>query len=376
MAQQRKTDRLPGDPAFKAIFSEPRMIADALRGYAAKPNGPLHPRTVAALDLRTLRKLPAEWITPDLRLRLGDQAWRVRFRWARDWSDPGGYLLILVEFQSRPHPDMALRMADYAVRLHDELVTAGVVRPGAPRPPIFPLVIHNGPGRWTVPTTLDGLTATPAPPAAAASPEDVEDARLAARDLDAFRLRHAYFPLDFHPHREDDPRPDNAMSLLIGLESAKTPHGLLPPLRVLRGLRERRLARTMLAWALRRLGVDDETAEEMKRMASLDEFHSQLEERARGWTEQWLAEGMERGIAQGVERGIEQGRAEGVAAQRDVLRRQAALRFGASAGLLDTPLERVGSSARLAEIGEWLMVDTIDELVAKVEATAAADGVD
>ena len=368
MVQQRYGDRLPYDPAFKAIFSEPRMIADALRGYAAHPNGPLHPRTVAALDLDTLEKVPAEWITSDFHQRLGDQAWRVRFRWARDWSDPGGYLLILVEFQSRPHPDMALRMADYAVRLHDELVTAGVVRPGAPRPPIFPLVIHNGPGRWTVPTTLDGLTATPAPPAAAASPEDVEDARLAARDLDAFRLRHAYFPLDFHPHREDDPRPDNAMSLLIGLESAATSDGLLPPLRLLRGLRQRRLAGKMLDWALRRLGVEGETAEEMKKMASLDEFHSQLEERARGWTEQWFAEGRAEGM--------EQGRAEGVAAQRAMLRRQAALRFGDSARLLDAHLEGVGSSAKLAEISEWLMVETIDRLVAKVEAAAVDDHVD
>ena len=84
-------------------------------------------------------------------------------------------------------------------------------------------------------------------------------------------------------------------------------------LRMLRGLTPRRLAGTMLEWTLRRLGVDVETAEEMRRMASLDEFHSQLEERARGWTEQWFAEGVE----QGIEQGIEQGRAEGVAAQRE-----------------------------------------------------------
>ena len=215
-------------------------------------------------------------------------------------------------------------------------------------------------------------------------PEDVEDARLAARDLDAFRLRHAYFPLDFHPHREDDPRPDNAMSLLIGLESAKTPAGLLPPLRFLRGLRERRLAGTMLAWALRRLGVDGETAEEMKRMASLDEFNSQLEERARGWTEQWFAEGraegmelgMERGIERGRAEGVAEGRAEGVAAQRAMLRRQAAMRFGDAARLLDAHLEGVGSSAKLAEISEWLMVETFDRLVAKVEAAVVDDHMD
>ena len=70
MAQPNDSDRLPHDPAFKAIFSHPRMIADALRGYAVKPNGPLHPRTVAALDFGTLEKLPAEWITRDFRRRV------------------------------------------------------------------------------------------------------------------------------------------------------------------------------------------------------------------------------------------------------------------------------------------------------------------
>ena len=392
MARQDTSDPLPRDQAFKRICSHSRMIADALRGYAAKPDGPLDPRTVAALDLRALEKLPAEWVRPDFRKRLGDQVWRARFRWARDWSEPSGHLLILVEFQSRRHPDMALRMADYAVRVYDELENAGVTRRGGPRPPIFPLLIHNGPGRWTAPTTLDGLTALPAPPAAARS-GDVEAARLAARDLAVFQLRHAYWPLDFHRHRHDDPRPGNGMSVLIGLESAATPEGLLRPLAALRGLTERRLAGTMLDWTLRRLGVDNETAEEMRRMASLDEFHSQLEARARGWTERWFAEGREQGRAEGMERGrvegietgiergrvegietgMERGRAEGVAAQREALRRQAALRFGASARLLDVHLEGVGSSAKLAEVGEWLMVDTMEQLIAKVEAAAADD---
>ena len=82
--------RLPHDPAFKAICSHPRVIADALRGYAVKPNGPLDPRTVAALNFRTLRKLPAEWVTRDFGRRVGDQVWQVRFRWAQNWSDPSG----------------------------------------------------------------------------------------------------------------------------------------------------------------------------------------------------------------------------------------------------------------------------------------------
>ena len=118
----------------------------------------------------------------------------------------------------------------------------------------------------------------------------------------------------------------------------------------------------MLEWALRRLGVDGETAEEMKRVASLDEFRSQLEERARGWTEEWFE--------QGVEQGMVQGRVEG---ERTVLRRQAAVRFGASAKRLDPLLDKVRSPGKLAEVGEWFLVDPLDQLIAKVEDAAADD---
>ncbi len=114
-------------------------------------------------------------------------------------------------------------------------------------------------------------------------------------------------------------------------------------------------------------------------MASLDEFHSQFEERVKGWTEKWLEQGRAQGVAQGMEQGLaqgmEQGRAQGVeqglAAQRTALRRQAALRFGAGAEALHPLLERVDSPARLADVGEWLMVDTVEQLVAKVEAMLA-----
>lgn len=103
-------------------------------------------------------------------------------------------------------------------------------------------------------------------------------------------------------------------------------------------------------------------------MASLDEFWSQLEETAEGWPEQFRAEGRAEGIERGIEQGIERGRAEGVAAQRAGLREQAALRFGGSAERLDPLLDGVDSPAKLVEIGRWLMVDTIDELVAKIKA--------
>ena len=364
MAQQDDTNRLPHDPAFKAICSHPRMIADALRGYAVKPNGPLDPRTVAALDFCSLQKLPAEWVRKDFHNRLGDQVWRVQFRWARDWDDPGCYLLLLVEFQSQQRPNMPLRMAGYAAQLYEELEVLRVVRRGESRPPIFPMLIHNGPRRWTAPTKLSDMVALPPPLPAAVRPEDAQAARVVANDLREFQLNYRCWLLDFDRHRGDDPSADNGMSLLIGVDSAAAPDRLARPLELLRDLPERELAGKMLDWGLRRLGADKETAEEMKRMANVEErFYSQLDVRVREWTQQWLAEG--------IETGIERGRAEAVAAQREGLRRQAALRFGASARLLDAPLEGVESAAKLAEIGVWLMVDTVEQLIAKIEAAAA-----
>ena len=353
MATSRKSRPLPRDPSLKAIFSHPRMIADALRGYAVYPHGPIDPRIVAALDFDTLEKLPTEWITDDFRRRIGDDAWRVRFRWAKDWSDPAGYLLILVEFQSQWRSDMAQRMARYAQLVYDEMeITGGI---GTPRPLVLPLVIYNGPGRWTAATTLNDVIAVPA---AANS----EDARRVAHGLAPFQPRHAHFVLDFHYHRQDDPRADNAMSLLIGLESASTWDELWEMLHLLGQLPERRLAATMLEWSLLRLRVNIEMAEEMKKMAGLDQFQSQLEERAKGWRQQLIAEG--------VEQGIEQGRTEG---ERSLLRRFAEHRFGASAEPLYPLLDQVRSSAKLEEIGEWLMADTIDQLIAKVEIAIAND---
>ena len=373
MASPDDNTRRPYDQAFKAIFSHHRMIEDALRGYAVRPRGPLHPRTVAALDFTTLGKLPSEWIGEGFRRRQGDQAWRVRFRWARDWADPSGYLLILVEFQSRPDPDMASRMAGYTVALHRELETAGVVRPGGPRPPVFPLVIHNGRRPWTAATELSALVAAPAPPAGAVARQDLEDAQQAAQDLAAFQLRHAYYPLDFESCREDDLLAGNAVSALIGLEGARSEAELLAPLGMLPELGDPSLARTMLDWALWRQGIAGARAEELKTMASLDNFHSRLEENVKIWAEERRAEGRAEGVEQGLAEGMERGLAEGLASQRIALKRQAALRFGAPAQVLEPLLERIDSPTRLADVSEWLIVDTLDELVAKVRAAAAAN---
>ena len=80
------------DPAYKLLFSRPRMVRDLLDGFAARGWSD-------ALDFDTLTPLPASFVGEDLRQRHGDLVWRVRFR-DEDWL----YLVLLLEFQATVDP--------------------------------------------------------------------------------------------------------------------------------------------------------------------------------------------------------------------------------------------------------------------------------
>ena len=75
------------DPGYKRLFSQPRMVQDLLRGFAARDWSD-------ALDFSTLTPVPASFVSDRLRQRHGDLVWRVGFR--GEWL----YLLVLLEFQS------------------------------------------------------------------------------------------------------------------------------------------------------------------------------------------------------------------------------------------------------------------------------------
>ena len=146
------------------MYRHPQAIRDLCR-YLATPHGPLGPETLAALDLSTVEKLPAEWVTVDFRRRHGDQVWRIRFRDAAEEAGAEAWLLLLLEFQSRDDTDMALRMLGYVVELYRDLEAQGVVRPGTRRPPVLPVVVHNGESPWGAPVEVAELIALPEVPA-------------------------------------------------------------------------------------------------------------------------------------------------------------------------------------------------------------------
>ena len=341
--QTAPSSPFPHDAAYKAMYSHPRVICDLLRACAFAPDHGLRPATLAALDLSSLHKLPAEWVTEGFQRRYGDQVWAIRWRRCRPEEDKAlESLLLLLEFQSREEPGMALRILGYTLELYRDLDTRGVVRRGGPWPRVLPIVVHNGASPWTAPTRVSDRIAPP--------PESVP----AGGDLPEFQPAQAFLLLDFATCRPDDWPAGNVVALQVGFERARSPEDLAPLLCALLAVEDEGLRRTLYRWVrlLReRHRLELPPLEEVEAMGSLDEFRSGLDERVKGWTEQWLAEGREQG-------------------QRALLQRQAEVKFGAgAAGRLAPLLARVTEPATFTAIGEWLLAcDTGEEWLSRVEA--------
>jgi hypothetical protein len=137
------------DPSYKLLFSHPQMVRDLLVGFVAEP-------WVAELDFATLEQVSGSYVADDLRDREDDLRWRVRFR------DRWLYLYLVLEFQARVDPFMAVRLLTYIGLLYQDLIRQGVTAATGKLPPVLPIVLYNGKPRWTAATELLDLI-EPAP---------------------------------------------------------------------------------------------------------------------------------------------------------------------------------------------------------------------
>ena len=349
----RRPPPVPHDAAYKAMYRHRQAILD-LRRYLAAPHGPLGPGTLAALDFSTLAKLPAEWVTEGFRRRHGDQVWRIRFRDAAPESGigAGAWLLLLLEFQSRDDPDMALRILGYVVELYRDLEAQGVVRPGLRRPPVLPVVVHNGASPWHAPVEVAELIALRELPASV------------RQDLATLQPSQRLHVVDFPAYRQEDLVPGNVVSLQIGFEYARPSdyERLLP---AVAELRDAGLRRTVWEWVMWRARRDGVALEELDVEGTY--FRSRIGDNMRRATQAWFAEGVEEGLRRGIEQGLEQ--------QRALLMRQITRKFGAGVSERVEPLlARVADASLLVEVGDVLLVaDTETDLVAGVEAVVTPE---
>ena len=168
------------DPAYKLLFSRPRMVRDLLDGFPARGWS-------GALDFDTLAPLPASFVSEDLQQRHGDLVWRIRFR-----DDRWLYLILLLEFQATVDPAMALRMLTYTALLYQRLDADGVLRGHRALPPVLPVVVYTGRRPWTASVEMTDLVAVGSDLLAPYQPSQryylLDGARVADADLPADNL--------------------------------------------------------------------------------------------------------------------------------------------------------------------------------------------
>ena len=325
------------DAAYKRLFSHPRMVEDLLRGFIAA-------NWTGALDFETLEKLPAEFVSDDLRQRRGDGMWRVRFR--DEWL----YVLVLLEFQSTVDPYMAVRILVYTGLLHQDLVRRSALGPDGELPPVLPVVIYNGRSRWTAETDVSRLIAP------------------VGEDLARCQPSQRYFVVDAGGFRDDDLPQRNLVSAVVRLENSRSRADLKRVVDALvewlRGPGHRDLKRSFGEWIgqvlmPRRLG-----SVSLPRVPELEEVQTMLAERVQEWYDEAHEKGLKAGMAKGVEQGIQQGIARGIAQgiervrgeERALLCRLAARKFDAeTAERLSELLDGLTATDRLAEIGECII---------------------
>ena len=134
------------DQTYKNAFSNRRAVADLVGSHAA-------PDLADRLDFSTLAPLPASHVDSGMSSRRGDLLWKVRFR------DSSAVLLVVIEFQSGPDPQMALRVQEYVVLALRYALKNKLSGPSGGPPPVLPVVVYNGKRAWTSPRSLGEMTA-------------------------------------------------------------------------------------------------------------------------------------------------------------------------------------------------------------------------
>jgi predicted transposase/invertase (TIGR01784 family) len=132
------------DASYKTLFAAPEVVRDLILGFI--PDEWLH-----SLDYTTLERVSGSYITDDLRDRADDIVWRVKV--GGEWV----YLYLLIEFQSTVDAWMAVRIMTYVGLLYQDLIKQKRVLPKRRLPPVLPIVLYNGDGKWTAKTNVADL---------------------------------------------------------------------------------------------------------------------------------------------------------------------------------------------------------------------------
>ena len=229
-------------------------------------------------------------------------------------------------------PGFSLAFADERLSRQGELDADGEAR-------LLPIVLYSGDRPWNAPGSTGEVGVT----------EDGEP---------WLPLRGAYLLLDANRRaREDLPR-DNLVAAVFELNASETLDEMSARVRSvldrLRGEPRRAVFDWLRLVAPRMFPQADAAAaiasleREFAEIATEEETMMALAKRALEWEAEWHRQGFEEGLKQGEKRGL--------AAERELLCRQATRKFGAAAGnALVRHLADISDPGRLARVGECII---------------------
>jgi len=305
------------------------------------------------LDFTTLEPVKNQFLTARQQKRESDLIWRIQFR--GQWL----YVYLLLEFQSRVDPFMAVRIMSYVGLLYQDLARQSPWSKRKCLPPVLPIVLYNGRPRWQAKREVAELIVDSIP-----------------ESLQKYIPRARYFLLDAGAIDESESyRLKNLAAAVFRLEHSHSAEDILTVMRhLLEWLtdpEQESLKQSLAIWLteipLKRLAP----GHRIKPASTLQEAHTMLAETIDSWTRQWKKEGLEAGRKEGWEQGRQEGRLEGrqegrlegrqegrqegrLEGELLILQRQLIKRFGPLPAWAETKL-RQASSEQLERWGEQLL---------------------
>jgi len=278
------------DSGYKLLFSNRTIFRQLMESFVDQP-------WVKELDFDRAERVDKSFVDEAYQERESDLIYRIPF------GDDALYVYVLLEFQSTVDQSMALRVLNYVVNLYMDLDRSRSA--GEKLPPVFPIVLYNGDGRWTAATEIaDLIEADPS--------------------LGDFALRFRYFKLaenEFTPERLH--QIGNIVSTLFLAESRFEYEKLLVELVALFDREEDKRAVSLLVNWFRHMAIHQRirqqdyaqlaeayrSSQEVRAVltTTLEEYGQKLYEKGR---EEGREVGREEGREEGVEEGLKKGRRE------------------------------------------------------------------
>ncbi len=311
------------DHSYKLLFAQPEMVDHLLRHLSRRE------KWIAELDLSTLASVPAHRLSDDLRERENDIVWKVQ--WA------GGWVYLMIEFQSSDDPWMAVRVMAYQALLYQDLIRQKIVKRPGDLPAVTAIVLYNGEAAWNATQEIaeligehpDGL--------------DLYLPRLRFILVDISRLK----PWELRQR-------DNLAVQVFRMEKCRTEEQVE---RELLGLFEElakpgrsELMRAFLTW-LRRVRLPSRFPGLELSILRQEEKNAMLEERVQGWIQKWLAQGRQEGLLTGRKEG-----------EAETLAQLIEYKFGPLAADLRKRIQAADSSKRREWMRRILTATRLEEI--------------